>query len=108
MVGAAVTCQLQQGLAGEKYCASAVITGYRQADLVAVEAQRLLIVCRPEEHPAGQDLHNLVSITSLGCWGASAAQRWHAGANEVVASGGPPGHGEQQRAAGSGPRCLSI
>lgn len=49
--------------APRKDCAAAVFAGYRQADPVAVERQRLLIVRRPEQHPAGQDLHSLVSIT---------------------------------------------
>jgi hypothetical protein len=31
--------------------------------LVAVEAQRSLVVRRPEQHPAGEDFHAVVSIT---------------------------------------------
>ena len=60
----AVAGKLDQRLTGVEDRARAVVAGDRQAELVAVEAQRALVVGRPEEHSAGQDLHGSVSITS--------------------------------------------
>ena len=60
----AVAGEFDQRLARVEHCARAVVAGDRQAELVAVEPQRALVVGRPEEHPAGQDLHDVVSITS--------------------------------------------
>ena len=58
-VRSAVACELDQRLAGVEDGARTVVTGDREAELVAVEPQRAVVVRRPKEHPAGQDLHGI-------------------------------------------------
>src|SRR5689334_14768055 len=61
--GPAVAGDLDQRLALVEHRARTVVAGDRQAELVAVELQRRLVVGRPDQHSAGQDLHESVSIT---------------------------------------------
>src|SRR5690349_13387591 len=59
----AMAGQFDQRLAGVEDGARAVVAEDRQTDLIPVEAQRPLVVHRPEQHPAGENLHAVVSIT---------------------------------------------
>ena len=66
MLGCAVAGQLDQRLAGVEHGARAVVAGDRQAERVAVEGSERCVVRRPEQHPAGQDLHDRVYHVGAG------------------------------------------
>src|SRR5690349_1526911 len=96
----AMVGQFDQRLAGVEDGARAVVAEDRQTDLIPVEAQRPLVVHRPEQHPAGENLHAVVSITR---WVATAGVgspwwqipggpcRWPARRSPSAARSGPGG-----------------